>query len=156
MMFRHFFHTGYVVRNADKVMENMRDQFGIGRWKVLRLGEGFAASALAYAYANDVMIELVEVNLKQELRVFHRGWIPESDTDARLNHLAYLVDSGEGLSPLIDQFKAAGVETVWRAGFGDVFSEYCYVDTVAQLGHFCEFVCLGSAGRDFLADIPRN
>lgn len=156
MVFTNFFHTGYVVRNVDKVMENMQDKFGIGQWKVLRLGDGYAASALAYAYVKDALIELVEVNLTQELRVIHRDWIPESDTDAKLNHLAYLIDDEAGLSPLIDQFKKAGVETVWRAGFRDVFSEYCYIDTVSQLGHFCEFACLGPAGRDFLADIPRN
>jgi hypothetical protein len=156
LTFRNFFHTGYVVRNADKVMENMQDKFGIAKWKILRLGKGYAATALAYAYTQNAMIELVEVNLTQELRVIHRDWIPDSDTDAKLNHLAYLVDDEAGLEPLIENFKRAGLATAWRAGFRDVFSEYCYIDTVAQLGHFCEFACLGPAGRDFLADIPRN
>jgi len=156
MTFGKIFHTGYVVRNADKVMQNMQDKFGIGKWKVIRLGSGYASSALAYAYAQDAMIELVEVNPNEALRVIHRDWVPACDTDAKLNHLAYLVDDKPGLSPLVDRFKAAGVETVWRAGFRDIFSDYCYVDTVAQLGHFCEFACLGPAGHDFLADIPRN
>ena len=40
--------------------------------------------------------------------------------------------------------------------FGDIFSHYYYVDTTAELGHFTEFVCLAPAGRDFLAQIPRN
>jgi hypothetical protein len=151
-----FFHTGYVVRNVDAVMDVMRRQFGIAQWKVLRLDEGYASTALAYAYSNDSLIELVEVNLRQELRVIHRDWVPEDETQARLNHVAYVVDDAESLDALIERFGAAGLKTAWRSSFRDVFSDYCYIDTVARLGHFCEYACLGPAGREFLADIPRN
>jgi hypothetical protein len=40
IVFRNFFHTGYVVRNADKVMHSMKEKFGVANWKVLRLDEG--------------------------------------------------------------------------------------------------------------------
>jgi hypothetical protein len=153
---RNLFHTGYVVRSIDAVIPDMSNKFGIEKWKILRLPEGYAASALAYAYANDVMIELVEVNLKEPLISIHRGWIPESDSGARLNHLAYLIDGENELTNLVTRLNSLGVETAWHAAFGVIFKAYYYLDTVRTLGHYCEFVCLGPAGRDFLADVPRN
>lgn len=154
-MFRNFFHTGYVVLSIDKAIETAKAKFGVGIWKV-RMGDAHSVSAVAYAYVQGALFELVEVNLNQELLAIHRGWLPESDTEARLNHLAYLVDSQEELDRTRERLEAAGVETAWRANFGDVFTEYFYADTTTQLGHFCEFVCLGPVGRAFPADVPQT
>lgn len=156
LMFRNIFHLGYVVRDIDKFTAKMADQFGVAKWKILRLPKGTAVSALGFAYTQDLMIELLEVDLEQELLPIFRDWIPASDTDARLNHVAYLVDSEDELQTIVSQFESAGVATAVRASFGDIFSQYYYADTVAQLGHYCEYVCLGPTGREFLADIPRN
>jgi len=154
--FRSFFHLGYVVLDLEQVMDNMRRQFGVAEWKVLPLPEGAPAKAIGLAYVQQTMIELVEVNLRQELLPIHRGWIPQRAGEAKLNHVAYMVDSDDELLSLIDRFEAAGVATAWLESFGDIFSRYYYADTTAQLGHFTEFVCLGPAGRDFLAQVPRN
>jgi hypothetical protein len=134
----------------------MRNKFGIEKWKILRLPDGYSASALAYAYANNVMIELVEVNLKEPLISIHRDWVPDSESGARLNHLAYLIDNEEELDNLAARLNSKGVETASNSSFGDVFKKYYYLDTVSTLGHFCEFVCLGPGGREFLAEVPRN
>ena len=50
--FRNFFHAGYVVRDMAKVMDDMRDRFGVAKWKVLPLPEGSPASALGSARNN--------------------------------------------------------------------------------------------------------
>jgi hypothetical protein len=153
---RNLFHAGYVVRSVDAVIADMSNKFGIDKWKILRLPEGYAASALAYAYANNVMIELVEVNLKEPLLSIHRDWVPDSASGARLNHFAYLIDSEDELTSLVARLNSVGVETASHASFGDIFKVYYYLDTVRTLGHYCEFVCLGPAGHDFLADVPHN
>lgn len=62
MMFRNIVHLGYVIRDIDKVMENMREKYGVGKWKVLRLPEDSPVSALGFAYSQAVMIELLEVS----------------------------------------------------------------------------------------------
>jgi hypothetical protein len=67
-----------------------------------------------------------------------------------------MLDSEEELLALVERFEAAGIATAWLESFGDIFSRYYYADTTAQLGHFSEFVCLGPAGAEFLADVPRN
>jgi hypothetical protein len=154
--FRNFFHAGYVVRDMQKVMDAMRDTFGVGRWKVLPLPEGAPARALGFAYAGESMIELVEVDPAGELLPIHRGWTPQAAAEAKLNHLAYMLDSEDELFAVQARFEAKGVRTAWREPFGEIFSQYYYADTTAQLGHYTEFVCLGPAGRDFLTSIPRN
>jgi hypothetical protein len=154
--FRNFFHAGYVVCDMAKVVENMRDRFGVGKWKVLPLPEGAPARALGFAYVQGTMIELVEVDPRGELLPIHRGWVPQSESEAKLNHLAYLLDGEDELRALVARFENAGISTAWLESFGDIFSHYYYADTTAQLGHYSEFVCLGPAGRDFLAEVPRN
>lgn len=154
--FRALFHLGYVVVDLQQVMHRMGETFGVSRWKVLPLPEGAPAKAIGFAYVQDTMIELVEVDLRQELLPIHRGWLPAAADEARLNHVAYMLDSEEELLALVARHEAAGIETAWLESFGDIFSRYYYADTTAQLGHFSEFVCLGPAGRDFLAQIPRN
>lgn len=90
--FRNLFHLGYVVLDLEKVMADMRDRFGVAKWKVLPLPEGAPAKAIGFAYAGDRMIELVEVDLRQELLPIHRGWLPADPGEARLNHVAYMLD----------------------------------------------------------------
>lgn len=154
--FRNFFHLGYVVVDLEQVMANMRNRFGLAEWKILPLPEGAPAKAIGFAYAQDTLIELVEVDLRQELLPMHRGWLPAAPGEARLNHVAYLLDSEEEVRATVERFEAAGVATAWLEPFGDIFSLYYYADTTAELGHFSEFVCFGPAGRDFLATVPRN
>jgi hypothetical protein len=154
--FRNLFHLGYVVTDLQLAMDEMRETFGIAKWKVLPLPEGAPAKAIGFAYLQDKMIELVEVDLGQELLAIHRGWLPQAAHQARLNHVAYMLDSEDELLALVERFEAAGIATAWLESFGDIFSRYYYADTTAQLGHFSEFVCLGPAGAEFLADVPRN
>jgi hypothetical protein len=154
--FRNFFHAGYVVLDMAKVVGSMKDRFGVERWKILPLPEGAPAKAIGFAYAQQNLIELVELDLSQELLPIHRGWLPQSENEAKLNHLAYMLDSEEELAAVMGRFEAKNISTAWLDTFGEIFSHYYYADTTAELGHFTEFVCLGPAGRDFLADIPRN
>lgn len=153
---RNLFHLGYVVLDLEQVMAGMCKTFGVANWKILPLPEGAPAKAIGFAYVGETMVELVEVDLRQELLPIHRGWLPQSASEAKLNHVAYLVDDEDELSSLIGRFEAAGVATAWLDSFGDIFSRYYYADTTAQLGHFSEYVCLGPAGPDFLAQVPRN
>lgn len=154
--FRKLFHLGYVVVDLEMVMADMGARFGVRRWKILPLPEGAPAKAIGFAYTGETMIELVEVDLRQELMPIHRGWLPAKPGGARLNHVAYMLDSEDELLSVVERFEAAGVPTVQLDSFGDIFSRYYYADTTAELGHFSEFVCLGPAGGDFLAEVPRN
>jgi hypothetical protein len=155
--FRNSFHAGYIVRDLAQAVASMRNEFDVEHWKILPLPDGAPARAIGMAYVHGTMIELIEVGPKQEAMAISRGWIPpRPDAVARLNHLAYLLDSEEELVSLVGRFEAAGITTASLDSLGDVFSRSYYADTRAQLGHLTEFVCLGPAGPAFLADVPRN
>lgn len=154
-MFGTYFHTGYVVVNLDMVIANMRRDFGVADWKIIRLPAGSPASAIAMAYIRGSMIELVEVDTGRELMSIFDGWLPTCKDGARLNHVAYMMDSVEEWHTAQAHFGDVGIALPVVMKFGKIF-DYFYADTVSQLGHFSEFVCLGPEGREFLASIPRN
>lgn len=154
--FRNFFHLGYVVVDLEKAIAGMRDRVGVAKWKILPLPEGTSVKAIGFAYTGETMMELIEVDVRQELLPIYRGWLPKAPGEARLNHVAYMVDGEDEISSIVERFEAAGVATAALGSFGDIFSRYYYADTTAELGHYSEFVCLGPAGRDFLAGVPRN
>lgn len=149
------FHNGYVVRDVDLAIARMRREFGIANWQITRLPAGSKATALGMAYSGGTMIELVEVDATGELLDIHKGWLPEDEAGARLNHVAYLIDTMDEWRAAMAHFERQGIGLPIVATFGDVF-EYFYADTVASLGHFCEFVCLKDGGAAFIAGIPRN
>lgn len=145
---------GYSVIDLDKAAEGFRRRYGIDRWKVVPLDPGSPASRIAMAYVGDIIFELVEVDLSVEMLPIHRGWLPADPAEARFNHVAFLLDSLEAWQSAQEQFRAQGTDVPIVMSFGDVF-EFFYADTVAQLGHWSEFICLGAAGQQFLNEVPR-
>ncbi|TAK98547.1 MAG: hypothetical protein EPO08_18830 [Rhodospirillaceae bacterium] len=153
VVFRNHFQCGYVVRDIDKAIANMGEKFGVSKWQINRLSADAPGRALGFAYVQNVMIELVDVRPEQE--TIYRSWIPESDTAVRLHHLGYMIDTEEEWRSVISQFKAAGFRTALEGSVGDIL-DYYYADTVAELGHYCEFVRLKPAGKSFWANVPHN
>ncbi|MGE3693101.1 MAG: hypothetical protein AB7F98_17130 [Novosphingobium sp.] len=153
-LFGQMVQLGYVVTDFDKASARLGERYGIDRWKVVPLDPGSPASRIAMAYVGDVIFELVEVDLSVDLLPIHRGWLPAEPHLARLNHAAFMLPSLEAWQGAQEHFRGMGVDMPVVMSFGDIF-EFFYADTVAELGHWSEFICLGPAGADFLADIPR-
>lgn len=153
-LFGQFMQLGYVVTDLDEVTSKFRDRYGIDDWKIVPMPPGSPLSRLAMAYVGDVMFELVEVDQSVELLEIHRGWLPADPGEARFNHVAFLLDSREEWSHAQAKFAEQGVAVPVSMPFGDIF-EFFFADTVSQLGHWSEFLCLGPAGKEFLASVPR-
>ena len=153
-LFGNMVQLGYVVTDFDRAAVNFRERYGIDKWKVVPLDPGSPTSRIAMAYAGEMIFELVEVDTSVGLLDIHRGWLPQDPSEARLNHVAFMRDSLEALEDAQAHFEQLGAAIPVRMSFGDIF-EFFYADTVPQLGHWSEFLCLGPGGKDFLADIPR-
>jgi hypothetical protein len=151
VLFRNHFQMGYVVRNMDKAIENLRSKFGVAKWRTLEMPPGEEVKCLGFSYVQDSMIELIEMRPGQE--IFFKPWIPESDQAMRLNHLGYMMKSEEEWDSVSRQFEAAGFQIAVARSLGDV--RFQYYDTVAELGHYCEITYLGPTAKDFF-DAPRN
>ena len=153
-LFGNLVQLGYAVTDFDRASARFGERYGIDRWKVVPLDPGSPASRIAMAYVGDIIFELVEVDLSVDLLPIHRGWLPADPAGARFNHVAFMLESMEEFGGAQDHFRELGVDVPVVMSFGDIF-EFFYADTVAELGHWSEFLCLGPAGADFLADIPR-
>lgn len=153
MLFRNHFQLGYAVRDVDEAIKNLGETFGVTKWQVLRLPVDAPGRALAFAYVSGMMIELVDVKPGQ--LSFYDNWIPDSKSAVKLHHFGYMVDSEEDWRRIEERFKDLGVAMVTDQEMGDILA-FRYFDTVAELGHYCEYVFLKPAGKDFWANVPHN
>ena len=148
-----FFQLGYVVRDLDRAIAKY----------VRRCGEtGFSISVpqapdggrlpmtrIALAYVDDVMIELIEADRAQASIYTHA--LPEAADAICLHHLGYLV---EDFSATMAALSQQGYSVPWWGAYGAAMS-YAYADTRAEFGHYCEYICLGEAGRQMFDTVPR-
>jgi extradiol dioxygenase family protein len=153
MLFKNLFHTGYAVGDVDKAIRSLGEKFGITEWKILRLPEDSPGRALAFAYAHDMMIELVAIK-PGEVPIYN-DWIPRDDSALRLHHLGYLVENQAEWRNVAVQFERLGVPLAIDAEMGDLLS-YRYFDTTPLLGHYSEFVLMKPGAQDFWDSVPRN
>lgn len=151
MVFRNHFQMGYVVRNMEKAVENLRDKFGVANWRFLDMPPEAEVKRLGFAHAHNSMIELIEMNPGRE--IFFKPWIPESESAIRLNHLGYMMQSEAEWDTVSRQFEAAGFTLAVSANLGDV--RFQYYDTVEALGHYYEMTYLGPTAKGFF-DAPLN
>jgi hypothetical protein len=151
VLFRNHFQMGYVVRDMEKAIENLRTKFGVAQWRVLEMPPEAEVKCLGFAYVQSSMLELIEMRPGRE--IFFKPWIPQAAHALRLNHLGYMMGSEEEWNTVSKQFAAAGFQIAVSNSLGDV--RFRYYDTVAELGHYCEITYLGPTAKDFFA-APRN
>jgi hypothetical protein len=153
MLSRNLFHTGYAVGDADKAIANLAATFGIRDWKIVRLPEDSPGKALAFAYAGEMMIELVDT--RPGGVAIYDGWAPEGTSAIRLHHLGHFAHSREEFEAITRQFAEQGIAMAIDDEMPGLLW-YRYFDTLALLGHYTEFVLMLPGGEAFWADVPRN
>jgi glyoxalase/bleomycin resistance protein/dioxygenase superfamily protein len=154
VLYRNHFQLGYVIRNLEGAMQTMRDRFGVKEWQVNHLPPSAPGRALAFAYVDTIMIELVDIRPEED--TIYRDWIPATDDGLRLHHLGYLIEDDEEWQATIRQFEDAGFAPALVGGAPNLM-EWYYADTVATLGHYSELIRFKSeAGRAYWANVPHN
>lgn len=153
MLFRKLFHTGYAVKDVDAAIGWLGEKFGITDWRILRLPDDSPGRALAFAYARDMMIELVDIKPGQV--PIYNDWIPADASAIRLHHLGYMVDSEHEWHSVARQFESLGIPLAMDAEMGDILA-FRYFDTTSLFGHYCEFVLMKPGGQGFWESVPRN
>jgi hypothetical protein len=149
-----FFQVGYVVRDLEKAVAAMRSRTGVRNWRVTHLPEGNLIEGAAFAWSKGLMLELIEVDPDNIKLPVYKDHIPEADDVARLHHLGFIFDTEAEYLARIAESQAQGFGAAMDMNYNEILAYYS--DTYAQLGHFCEFVHLRPAARDFFIDVPHN
>jgi hypothetical protein len=152
-MFRNHFQLGYVVRDTDGAIENMKRNFGINKWDVRKFGGDTSILGLSRCFVGDTMLELMHPNPK--IKSIYSDWVPAHDTDIRIHHFGYKIDDEQDFRDCAAQFEAAGCPTAMSGSMGDIL-DYHYADTVAQLGHYCELIRFRQPSEIYYQNVPRN
>lgn len=153
MLFKNHFQMGYVVRDVDRAVDNLSDNYGLKNWQVLRLSPELPCKALGFAYVKGMMIELVDMR-PGTLDVYD-PYIPEDPAGVRLHHMGYMAHTREEFDAIAGRYADLGIRTVIDLEMDDIL--YCrYFDTMARLGHYVEYVLLKPTGKDFWANVPEN
>lgn len=149
---RNHFQNGYIVRKMSCAQSLFEMQYGVTSWHVLKMSADSPVLAIAKAYLGRVMVELIEPN--PDMDTIYSRFLPDSDTSARFHHFGYQVETDDEFRRIVNAFAAQGIATAFSGSHGEIL-DFHFVDTVAQLGHYCEFIHLKPAGKNFYADVPR-
>lgn len=153
MLIGRLFHLGYAVHDVDRAMESLGAKFGISNWNVIRLPEDSPGRALAFARSGDMIIELVDI--KHGQMPLYNDWVPDDENALRLHHLGHKAQDEAEWDAVTRQFEALGIRLAYDDEMGDIL-RFRYWDTVALLGHYCEFVLMKPGGRGFWENVPAN
>ena len=154
--FRRPFQLGYVTADLEAAVAAMRAEQGVelANFGVVTLdlidGDHIDIK-VALGYARDVMIELIEPVGDIPL---YAGHLPDRSGPSRLHHIGYSVEDADELNDVVAAHRRLGHEVALNARLGD--ARYTYVDTLAKLGHFQEYLLVDSAGRAWQESLPRN
>ena len=150
-----FFQLGYVTRNLDASVKVFSEKYGPTEFRIMDMparadGTESPTKRIALAYIDDVQIELIQPSttvptIYDELR-------PETDGPIAFHHICFEVDDMEGT---VESLRALGY-AIPMVGEVPGHIGYCYADSRADLGHYCEFVRLHEGGRKMMDSVPRN
>ncbi len=157
VLFQRHFQVAYVVDDIHTAMAELSQNMGVSRWDVVDMatpeGPGQVLKFNANAWSGDVMIELIQPD--PAATSIYSGWRLDSDSNLRLHHLGYLVDSAEQMAEHRQHLIRNGHSIVAEGSFGNVL-DFAYADTTALLGHYYEIIWLKEQGNDFFNRIPVN
>lgn len=149
-MFNGQYQLGFVTDDLDAAMARLGRRYDISSYRVKRDPQRMST---AHAYAGDMMIEVIQPGPDAN-PVYHEN-VPTGGT-VRLHHLGYRVPDVAMWDQLIAQIDREGWATPVRGAVMDGHLRFVYVDTLADLGIYQEYVCLTGEAVHYYDDVPAN
>ena len=149
-MFNGLYQLGFVTDDLDAAQERLGRRFGVSRFRV-RLDP--LRNSTAHAYAGDMMIEIIRPGA-QSNPVYLEN-VPTGGS-VRLHHLGYRVPDVANWDLLLARIGREGWETPVRGAVMEGHLRFVYVDTLADLGIYQEYVCLTGPAVHLYDDVLAN
>jgi len=147
----YFAQLGYVTRDIDGALERFRIAQNIPEFLRIEPPAGTTGLRAALAYKGGVMYEIIQPVPGAE--GVYADALPETASDARLHHIAYVVADLETLQRTVADFEAAGFSVPVNRDTGRGVW-LVYIDTRATTGHYTELLYLFDAGLELFARTP--
>lgn len=149
-LFNGLYQMGFVTDDLDAAQERLGRRFGITRFRVKLDPQRMST---AHAYAGDMMVEIIKPG--PEANAVYHANVPTGGA-VRLHHLGYRVPDVENWDRLIAHVDREGWATPVRGAVMDGHLRFVYVDTLADLGIYQEYVCLTGPAVHLYDDVPAN
>jgi hypothetical protein len=149
-LFNGLYQMGFVTDDLEAAQDRLGKRFGIERFRVKR---DAARMSTAHAYAGDMMVEVIQPGPKAS--AVYQENVPSGGA-VRLHHLGYRVPDLENWDKLIAQVDREGWATPIRGAIMEGHLRFIYVDTLAELGIYQEYVCLTGPALHLYDDVPAN
>jgi len=149
-LFNGLYQMGFVTDDLDAAQARLGKRFGIASFRVKR---DPARMSTAHAYAGDIMVEIIQPG--PEANPVYLENVPTGGA-VRLHHLGYRVPDVGNWEKLIARIDEEGWATPIRGAVMDGHLRFVYVDTLADLGIYQEYVCLTGPAVHLYDDVPAN
>lgn len=150
-----FFQQGYLTTDLDRAVALYGERLGVKRFFTFDTSamSPEAPIRVGLAWAGGVMVELIEpIGLAAPV---YAGHLPPEGFAIRFHHMGYMIDEEAKWRDMVAALEGQGIPVALRRQ-GTGWIDFCYFDTRTMLGHLVEFVLAYPAGREFLAQVPRN
>lgn len=152
-IFSNHFQAAYVVDDLDRGMAFFRDNCAIANWHIIDVaGPGSPANAIATAYVDNLMYELIEPSAEPSL---YQGWLKDGGSGIRFHHFGFLVKTQADWDATMQALAERKIADAMSGTIPDII-DYHYADTTDLLGHYCEYVHLRPGGLGMFDPVPQN
>jgi hypothetical protein len=160
-LFANFFQIAYVTTDMDRALQIFRDRYGVRKFFTSHADQQLtcpgglrrAVFDAAMAWVGDTQIEVIQPT-GGDCTLYSEP-LPAGRFALQPHHYGYMVEGGTPAD--WQRFRAGlGAEHPIAAEASMEAGSWAYVDERATLGHYNEYMCLGSDGRAFMAQVPRN
>ncbi len=152
-LFQNAFQLAYVTNDIDRAVEMFTSRYGVGGFHIMRdTPDADGKIHVALGYAGKTNIELIQPG--ENGRALYADWIADATSFVcRFHHVGLLIDEAADWDAMRQRVVENGSAIVMEGEVPD-FAAYLYADTVAELGHYLEYVRLGAHGQAMFAGVP--
>ena len=151
--------TAYVTSDMDRACAMLGSRFGVSQF--LRIARAEVTSdageemvlALAHAWVGDVWLEIIQP-LDGAVSIY-RDFLPDEGFAMRFHHIGIRVHDLAARDRIMAEISDAGLRITFSITRGPP-SEVFYVDTVAELGHYTEYLYFPDLAQSTMVRMPHN
>ena len=152
--------TAYVTRDIDRACAHLHEKYGISKFfragpNVIETDTGATMTLkLAHGWVGNTWYEIVQPIAGAA--TVYTDWLPTGSAPLRFHHVGIRLSNVAAWDEMVRESEAAGHRMVLTLTKNRT-QRYGFLDTMAELGHFVEYLYIPDANQtSFLPHMPQN